>query len=382
MSGGVDSSVAAALLKNEGYDVVGVFMRFWTLSKIARINADLNADSRRFENKCCSVEAYHDALAVADRLGIKLYTFNFEKEFKKLVVDYFIKSLKKGETPNPCVVCNKEIKSKLLLNKVLKLGGDYVASGHYVQKRQILNSKPEILNKSKILNSKSKTYIHKLLKAKDDNKDQSYFLWTMKPKQIERFLFPIGDYKKEEVRKIAKKLKLPVFQKRDSEDLCFIGDHLGGFIDRYVKSKSGDIVDTKNNILGKHKGLALYTIGQRKDIGLPAGPWYVYKKDIKNNRLMVVHERDKKLLFSDKLTAKSLNWISGRALKFPIEVTAKIRYQHKGARAVIEADKRGSKRGTTQNIVVKFKKPQLAVTSGQSVVFYKGRELLGGGVIM
>ena len=263
MSGGVDSSVAAALLKERGFDVAGVFMKFWT----APIAAG--------ENKCCSIEAYHDALAVADKLGIKLYSFNFEKEFKKLVADYFVKSLRRGETPNPCVVCNKEIKFKLLLEKISKLGGDYVATGHYARLRRefsIFNfsarggpaSGWQFSNKNK--NSKFQTNNYKFLKAKDKNKDQSYFLWAVKQKQLAKFLFPVGDYQKEEVRKIAKDFGLPVFQKRDSEDLCFVGDHLSGFINEYVKPRAGNIIDVGGKILGRHKGLPFYTIGQRKDI--------------------------------------------------------------------------------------------------------------------
>ena len=342
MSGGVDSSVAAALLKERDWDVVGVFMKFWT------------APIAVGENKCCSVEAYHDALAVADKLGIKLYSFNFEKEFKKLVADYFVKSLKAGDTPNPCVVCNKEIKFELLLEKIIKLGGDFVATGHYVQK-YIDNSG------------------HcKLLKAKDRQKDQSYFLWAVKQKQLTKFLFPVGDYKKDEVRKIAKNFGLPVFQKRDSEDLCFVGDHLGGFINEYVKPRKGKIVGINGKILGEHQGLAFYTIGQRKGINLSQGPWYVLKKDMAKNQLVVVDEKNKKELFSQELKIKNVNWIN-EIPRFPIEVMVKIRYQHKPAKALLTKKNKGC--------IIKFQKLQLAITPGQSAVFYKGDELLGGGVI-
>jgi tRNA-uridine 2-sulfurtransferase len=361
MSGGVDSSVAAALLKYgsfsaqggpaSGWDVSGVFMKFWT------------APTAVGENKCCSVEAYHDALAVADKLGIKLYSFNFEDEFKKRVVDYFIKTLKRGDTPNPCVVCNKEIKFGLLLEKILKLGGDYVATGHYVRRRR---------TKLKVKNKKLKVGCE-LLKAKDKNKDQSYFLWTIKQKQLAKFLFPVGDYTKPEIRKMAKDFGLPVFQKRDSEDLCFVGDHLGGFIGEYVKPKVGNIIDIYGNVLGRHNGLSFYTIGQRKDIKLPNGPWYVYKKDGRNNNLIVADEKNKKILFSDELNIRSMNWISGKTPKLPIEVMAKIRYQHKPAKATLTKKNNG--------YIIKFQKPQMAITPGQSAVFYKGDELLGGGII-
>lgn len=387
MSGGVDSSVAAALLQEQGFEVVGVFMKFWTAPQnIADISLngaenDFRDNPRdicvnpRIENKCCSAEAYRDALAVADKLGIKLYTFNFEKEFKKRVVDYFIESLKAGDTPNPCVVCNKEIKFKLLLEKILKLGGDYAATGHYA--RKIPNSNPpaggQILNKSKILNPKFKTHKYKLLKARDITKDQSYFLWAIKQRQLARFLFPIGDYTKERVRKIAKDFGLPVFEKRDSQDLCFVGDHLDEFIDKYVKPRRGDIVDIKSNILGKHNDLAFYTIGQRKNIGLAGGPWYVYKKDTMKNRLIVVGRQDKDLLFSGRLAIKDVNWISGDAPKETMEITAKIRYQHKSAKAILTMVK--------NRYILKFLKPQAAITPGQSAVFYRGDELLGGGII-
>ena len=355
MSGGVDSSVAAALLKERGFDVAGVFMKFWT------------APIATGENKCCSIEAYHDALAVADKLGIKLYTFNFEKEFKKKVVDYFVKSLKAGDTPNPCVVCNREIKFGLLLEKILKLGGDYVATGHYARlRREFSISNSRFSNKSKIP-------VYKLLKANDKQKDQSYFLWAIKQKQLAKFLFPIGDYKKEEVRKIAKDFGLPVFQKRDSEDLCFVGDHLGGFISHYIKPREGDIVDINGKKIGAHNGLAFYTIGQRKGLNIPDGPWYVYKKDMAKNQLIVVNEKNKNLLLSGRVSVEDVSWIAGVPPKFPFEATVKIRYQHNGAKAMI------IKNGN--HYIIEFNKPQLAATLGQSAVFYKYNELLGGGVI-
>lgn len=333
MSGGVDSSVAAALLKKADFDVVGVFMKFWSIS-------DGKKDSW---NRCCSPEAEVRARQIARILNIPFYVLNFEKEFKKIVVDYFLKEYKKGRTPNPCVVCNKEIKFGLLLKKALSLESDFIATGHYARKKK-----------------------EQLLIAKDKNKDQSYFLWQLSKNQLNHILFPIGDYTKTEVRRLAKKFKLPVSNLPESQEVCFVQNSLKDFLSKFFKEKSGNIIDKKGNILGEHNGLSSYTIGQRKGIKLSGGPFWVLKKDIKKNTLIIT--KNEKDLDKKEFIVKKINWISRK--KLPIEINVKIRYRHKSSPAVL----------TRQNKII-FKKAQRAITSGQSAVFYKGQELLGGGII-
>ena len=348
MSGGIDSSVAAALLKRAGFDVVGVFMKFWPK-----------------EGRCCSSESEKRAQRVAKKLGIPFYVFNFEKEFKKKVVDYFVKEYKLGRTPNPCVVCNKEIKFGLLLKKALSLKADYVATGHYVRRRG-----------------------NKLLKGKDKNKDQSYFLWQLDQKILGKILFPVGDYTKTEVKSLAKKFKLPVLDIPESQEICFVQTTINDFLKKHFKSKPGKILNTEGKVVGEHEGLWFYTIGQRKGIKLPNGPFYVLDKNIKKNALIVTQkERD---LYKKELIVKNVNWISGKTPKFPLKTMAKIRYRHKLASAVVDPvrDSKSKKKTRNKNISngvdrnkVIFTKPQRAITAGQSVVFYKGQKLLGGGII-
>lgn len=334
MSGGIDSSVSAALLKRAGFDVVGVFMKFW-------------ADGpKSVVNRCCTLESEKRARLVAEKLDIPFYVFNFEKEFKKKVVDYFLAEYKAGRTPNPCVVCNKEIKFGLLFKKILSLNADYIATGHYARLRQ-----------------------EKLYKGKDKNKDQSYFLWKLNQKILKHTLFPVGDYAKTEVRKLAKKFNLPVLNIPESQEVCFIQTTTADFLKKYLKSKPGPIVEQvhygASKIIGEHQGLWFYTIGQRKGIGFSKGPFYVLDKDIKKNTLIVT--KNEKDLYKKELIVKNVNWAS--EIKFPLKVMAKIRYRHKLASAIVDKNK------------VIFTKPQRAITPGQSVVFYRGQELLGGGVI-
>jgi tRNA-uridine 2-sulfurtransferase len=322
MSGGVDSSVAAFLLKKNGFRVLGVFMKFWS--------SDPN-----LENVCCSSESETRARLVAKKLGIPFYVLNFKKQFKEKVVDYFTKEQKSGFTPNPCVVCNKEIKFNLLFRKFPLSGADFMATGHYVKLKN------------------NRIYI-----AKDKEKDQSYFLWKLNRKIIKKALFPVGDFNKKEIRAMAKKQGLAVWDLKESQDVCF-KVNLG--------RKPGKIIDTQGNAVGRHKGLWFYTIGQRKGINLPGGPYYVLRKDVKNNFLIVTKkERD---LFSKELKFKQVNWIFKKP-DFPLKIRAKIRYHQKASPAVLHGNK------------VVFSRPQRAVTPGQSVVFYKNQELLGGGVII
>jgi len=268
-------------------------------------------------------------------LNIPFYVFNFEKEFKKEVVDYSTKKEKEGLTPNPCVVCNKEIKFGLFLKKALSLGADYIATGHYVQLKD-----------------------GKLYKGKDKTKDQSYFLWKLNSKILKHVLFPVGGYDKKEVVKLAKKYKLPFNEVSESQDVCFDIKH---------KKNPGDIIDTNKKVVGKHDGLWFYTIGQRKGIGLAGGPYYVLAKDIRKNRLIVTKEE--KDLLRKELLVKSVNWVSDKP-KLPIKVKVKIRYRSEAVLASFNGKK------------VIFTKPQRAITSGQSAVFYKGSQLIAGGIII
>jgi tRNA-specific 2-thiouridylase len=378
MSGGLDSSVAAALLKRAGFDVVGVFMKFWK----PRINANYHQDLSGFENRCCTLEAERRARKVAKILKIPFYVFNFEKEFKKRIVDYFLKEHKAGRTPNPCVVCNKEIKFGLLLEKALKLDADYIATGHYARLR----------NTKKYETTKTFSYIRKkfvfrsLLRAKDKEKDQSYFLWMLNQEQLKRILFPIGDYTRKEVENLARKFKLPVLKAKKSVEICFIQTTINDFLKKYLKEKPGKIIcltpGVKQKVVGEHKGLWFYTIGQRKGLGklkikneklkiTKIPPFYVIKKDIKNNKLIVGNEKD---LYRKELICKNVNWISGEVPKLPLKIKAKIRYRQKPATTIIS--RLGSK-----VFSLKFKVAPRAITPGQSVVFYLGKELLGGGII-
>ena len=343
MSGGVDSSVAAALLKEQGFDVVGAHLKFWTQA------------GRSEENRCCSTESENRARLVAKKLGIPFYIFNFEKEFKKQVVDCFLEEIKDGRTPNPCVVCNKEIKFGLLLAKALSLEADFIATGHYARLRRA---------SGRIA----------LLKGKDKNKDQSYFLWQLSQKQLSRILFPVGGYTKPEVRKLAKKFKLPVAKTPESMEICFAPAGINYFLKKYLKTKPGDIVDTRGKVIGQHSGLAYYTIGQRKGIKLAGGPYFVLGKDIKKNLLIVT--QNEKDLYKKEMAAKDVNWILGKSPKLPFKVTAKIRYRHIAVPAVI------TKILHSKLYILKFARPQRAITPGQSVVFYSNNEILGGGIII
>ncbi|MDD5144910.1 MAG: tRNA 2-thiouridine(34) synthase MnmA [Candidatus Pacebacteria bacterium] len=347
MSGGVDSSVAAALLKKEGFDVVGVFMKFWSDEDHSAKDCDYN--------RCCSPESERRAREVASILEIPFYVLNFKNEFKKRVVDYFLKTYKKGSTPNPCVVCNKEIKFGMLLEKAIKLQADFIATGHYAR---IKRKKNEV----------------SLLRSQDRNKDQSYFLWTLSQKQLEKVLFPIGNYLRSEVEKMAEKLKLPFEGVKKSQEVCFVPKTLEEFLSKYLKNKAGEIVDRKGKTVGRHSGLWFYTLGQRKRIGLSGGPYYAIDKDFRRNRLIV--SSNEKDLLREELVFTEVNWISGKEPDLPLEVKAKIRYRSQSASAVINKDQKH------KVYSLRFKVAQRAVTPGQSVVFYKGEELLGGGIIL
>lgn len=354
MSGGVDSSTAAAILKKNGYDVVGVFMRM----------------HKRNNSK--------DAKKIAEILNIPFYVLDVQKEFKKRVVDYLIKEYRKGNTPNPCVDCNKHIKFKFLFDKLNKLKADYVATGHYARVNQKLKVKNQNYN--------SKYKIYKLLTAKDKTKDQSYFLWALTQKQLSKIIFTLGDYSKERVRGLAKKFKLPVLKKRESQEICFIDTCIGDFLKKHIEAKPGDIVTTDGRKIGKHKGLIFYTIGQRKRIEIGGtGPYYVVKKNFKKNALIVSNSQ--KDLLKKEMMVKNVNWLylDPFAERNGFRCKVKIRSMAKMVPVTILNIQSSLLR-------VSFDKPQRAITPGQSAVFYlpaealakegKRNELLGGGIIM
>lgn len=338
MSGGVDSSVAAALLKRAGFDVIGAFMKLWKPEIEGKVR----------ENNCCSPGDERRARKVAHVLNIPFYDFNFEREFKHRVVDYFLKEYRAGRTPNPCVVCNNQIKFGLLLEKALALDVDFLATGHYARLRR--NSEVEV---------------HQ---AKDESKDQTYFLWQLGRNQLNRILFPVGDYNKSEVEKLAQDFNLPV-EFTESHEVCFVPNELDEFLKQYLPVEPGKIVSVEGEQLGEHQGLHFFTRGQRKGLGLSQGPWYVVEKKIEDNELVVTRDRER--LEQTELIAEDINWVSG-APELPLEVKAKIRYNSPAEEAELE--------GASQ-LKVTFERPQWAIAPGQSVVFYSNSQLLGGGII-
>ncbi|OGY44574.1 MAG: tRNA 2-thiouridine(34) synthase MnmA [Candidatus Buchananbacteria bacterium RIFCSPHIGHO2_02_FULL_40_13] len=364
MSGGVDSAVAAALLKKQGYEVIGVFMQFWFPTGVIY-----------GENRCCSLESFNLAKETADILGLKIHKLNFGRQFKEKIVDEFLSDYAQFQTPNPCVACNKFIKFDLLLKNVLTVfEADYLATGHYV-----------IVKKTRKQENKKTKIQYNLLKAKDKNKDQSYFLYNLRQDQLKHLLFPLGKYRKEEVRQLAKKFKLPVANRADSQEICFVGHNHYDFLKRYLKLKPGKIVALKKSpsvqggdeerweVLGQHQGLPLYTIGQRSGLGLSGGPWYVASLNKNKNLLIVTQDQNKSKIFSKSLKCYKISWVSGEP-KFPLKCQAQIRYRGQVEKCLV--------RKKNNILTVEFSKFQRAIAPGQSVVFYAGDEVLGGGVII
>lgn len=339
MSGGVDSLVAVLLLKKQGYQVEAVFMRFGVIG---------------------DKESEKNARTMSEKLGIKFSCLNVEKEFKKIVIDYFLDEYNLGRTPNPCIECNRNIKFGFLIKKAIETGADFIATGHYVRLQKEI---------------KNKITRFKLLKSKDKNKDQSYFLYTLNQEKLKYCLFPIGDYEKSVVRILAEKNGFKIANKKESQEICFIENkYYGDFLKEHLELVSGDIVDENNNILGKHKGLPLYTIGQRRDIGIGGtGPYYVLKIDRRKNKLIVSNKKENKNLYSKKIIVNKLNWISRETPCFPFKIKAKVRYRMESEFAIISKEK--------EKVEVCFLKPQRAIMPGQSIVFYKNSEVLGGGII-
>jgi tRNA-specific 2-thiouridylase len=355
MSGGVDSSVAAALLKKQGFDVTGVFFKPWSPE-----------NGKAF---CNWKEDRQDALSAAAKLGIKFKTWDFSKEYGDKVTKYMIDSYRAGITPNPDVMCNKEIKFKVFLQKALAEGADMIATGHYARiHRKIPKSKLQITNKYQ-------TPIFKLLKGSDSNKDQSYFLYTLTQNELKHCLFPVGEYPKPEVRKLAKKFGLGNHAKKDSQGVCFVGQlDMKQFLKNYIKPKAGEIIlKETGEVIGKHDGIFYYTIGQRHglDLKIGGGPYFITGKNIKKNIIYV--SRNENELNLRELLAKNITWVNS-APKLPLNISVQIRYR--GVQIPATLIKKAGK------LLVKFKKTARAVTSGQSVVFYKGNQVLGGGIII
>ncbi|MDI6600727.1 MAG: tRNA 2-thiouridine(34) synthase MnmA [Thermoanaerobacteraceae bacterium] len=349
MSGGVDSSVAAYLLKKQGYEVIGVTMQIWP---------DMPGERVEREGGCCSLSAAEDARRVASSLGIRHYVLNFKDIFQEKVIDYFVDEYVHGRTPNPCIACNRYIKFDALLKKALELDAFYVATGHYAR-----------------LDYNGSTGRYFIRKAKDKNKDQTYVLYNLTQFQLEHTLFPLGDYEKSEIRGIARELGLQVAEKPDSQEICFVEDNdYAGFIEKEAGERllEGDIVDKNGHILGRHKGIAYYTIGQRKGLGIAAGrPLYVIDIDPEKN-LVVVGDNDD--LLGDTLTAEDLNFMPFESLDTDMRVDAKIRYKSEENPSIIYPDGH-------DKVTVKFFKKQRAITPGQAVAFYDGDILVGGGTI-
>ena len=350
MSGGVDSSVAAYLLKKQGYEVIGVTMKLW--------QDDEEYDLIENDGGCCSLAAVEDARAVADKIGIPFYVLNFKDVFKEKVIDYFIDEYLQGRTPNPCIACNKHIKFDDLYRRAMALGCDYVATGHYAK-----------------IEKDEETGRHLLVKSVTDKKDQTYALYNLTKEQLEHTLLPIGDYEKDRVREIAKEMGMDVYNKPDSQEICFVKDNdYANYVKRHSKKriKEGNFVDTKGNVLGKHKGIIYYTIGQRKGLGIAFGkPMFVLDINPETNEVVLGSNDD---LFSRELIATDVNLITVDEITEPIRVEAKIRYSAKPALATVYNNGENS-------IRIVFDEPQRAITKGQSVVMYQGDKVVGGGII-
>jgi len=349
LSGGVDSSVAALLLQQQGYNVQGLFMKNW--------------EEDDTEEYCSASADVADAQAVCDLLKIPLHTVNFSAEYWDKVFEYFLQEYRLGRTPNPDILCNKEIKFKAFLDYALYLGADFIATGHYVRK-QFKNDK------------------YYLLKALDKNKDQSYFLYTLNQKKLNYSLFPVGELKKAEVRKIAAENNFVNHAKKDSTGICFIGERkFKEFLQRYIPAQPGIIETMDGKTMGEHEGLMYYTLGQRQGLGIGGqrnaseDPWYVIEKDQARNVLIVGQGHDHPRLFSDNLICSQVSWVLEQAPEVPLTCTAKIRYRQTDQVCVV------SSIANNKEYLVKFVQPQWAVAPGQSIVFYQDDLCLGGGVI-
>jgi tRNA-specific 2-thiouridylase len=348
LSGGVDSAVTAWLLKQAGHEVIGVFMKNWEAD-------DLDED-------CPIAQDYRDVLAIAEVLGIEVELVNFSREYQDRVFAYFLAEYQAGRTPNPDVLCNAEIKFKAFLDHAMKMGADFIATGHYAR-------------------LEGKSPARQLLKAADANKDQSYFLYRLQQHQIERALFPLGGLPKPQVRELARQAGIPVAEKKDSTGICFIGERpFREFLQRYMPIQPGDMVTPEGNVMGRHQGLMFHTLGQRKGLGIggvkggeEGEPWFAAGKNLARNELIVVQGHEHPLLLSRALQAADLSWVGTPPISGK-RYTAKTRYRQQDAACEVQTL-------TDETMTLHFDQPQWAVTPGQSVVLYDGEVCLGGGVI-
>lgn len=345
MSGGVDSSVAAALLKEQGHDVTGMMLRLWS------------EPGKEDSNRCCTPDSMALARRVAAKLDIPFYVVDAKDVFRRTVVQYFLDGYARGETPNPCLLCNRQIRWTLLLEHALALGADFMATGHYVRKRTVDG-------------------VHQLLRAVDRNKDQSYVLYVLDQEKLSRALFPVGEYPKLEIRRMAESFGLPTASRHDSQDLCFLaGDDYRNFLQRNAPELMypGKILRRDGTVVGQHVGLVNYTIGQRKGLGVSSSvPLYVLGKDAAANVLLVGTREE---LGSDELMACDVQWISGQAPEGAFAADVKIRYTAREARAEVVPLEAGDR------VQVRFDAPQRDITAGQAAVFYQEDLMLGGGII-
>ena len=348
MSGGVDSAVTALLLKQQGYEVTGLFMKNWE-----------DDDDSEY---CSSRQDLIDAVSVADTIGVPIEAVNFAKEYKDRVFSYFLREYEAGRTPNPDILCNSEIKFKAFLDHAIRLGADKIATGHYAKVRE-------------------QDGLFQLLKADDHSKDQSYFLHRLNQLQLSKSMFPLGDIPKSKVREIARQHNLSNAAKKDSTGICFIGERpFREFLNRYLPTKPGDMVTPEGKVMGQHMGLSFYTYGQRQGLGIGGGkesngePWFVADKDMANNRLIVVQGHDHPALLDPELDALDMHWISSQAPDVSRPFAAKTRYRQQDAACHISITSSNSAHFT-------FDEAQWAVTPGQSVVAYNGAVCLGGGII-
>lgn len=344
MSGGVDSSVSALLLKQAGYRVIGLFMKNW--------------EEQDDNGICRSAYDYEDVRSVCEQLCIPYYAVNFVKEYRDNVFSRFVADFQKGLTPNPDILCNREIKFKVFFHKAMELGADFLATGHYCQ-NQIIEGEPH------------------LIKGADSQKDQTYFLYTLKHSLLEKILFPIGHLQKSEVREIARKHQLSTSEKKDSTGICFIGErHFRTFLSQYVGLQPGNFETLEGKIVGKHQGVAYYTLGQRKGMGIGGAgdAWFVVGKEMERGVVLVAQGADHPALYCDELIATDLTWVSDHPPILPFTCNSKIRYRQADQPCVIQTLSEGKAKVT-------FPLPQRAVTPGQSIVFYEGTRCLGGGVI-
>jgi tRNA-specific 2-thiouridylase len=348
MSGGVDSSVSALLLKKQGLDLAGLFMKNWE-------------EDDRF-GTCTAEEDAADARSVAESMGLQLHTRNFAFEYWENVFAEFLNEYRAGRTPNPDILCNREIKFKTFLDHAEQLGADLIATGHYVR-------------------TDYKQGKHRLLRGVDHNKDQSYFLYAVGHRQLAKTLFPVGELEKPRVRELAEEAGLDVFDKKDSTGICFIGErNFTRFLGEYLPAKPGEIRTTDDQVIGEHQGLMFHTLGQRQGLGIggvkgyPEAPWYVLHKDLPNNVLYVGQGHDHPWMLSTRLEASQLAWVSGDAPETGSKLTAKVRYRQQDQAVRVE-------KIDDDRMFLEFERPQRAVTPGQSVVLYNGEVCLGGGII-